>query len=155
MARALASSLWGDAGSPAAGPGTGALDDYEILEEIGHGAMGVVYRARHRRLQRTVALKMIHNVVIKRPQALERFRIEAEAAASLHHPNIAPVYEAGEQDGRPFYTMRLVEGRSLAERISEFSLVVEGAGARGLRAEREKKLAHLMATIAGAVHCAH
>ena len=87
---------------------------YEVEGVLGHGGMGVVYRARHLRLNRPVALKMLLAGPYAAPDERERFLREAEAVAALHHPNIVPVYDVGELDGRPYFTMELVEGGDLA-----------------------------------------
>jgi serine/threonine protein kinase/Tfp pilus assembly protein PilF len=118
--------------------------DYEILGELARGGMGVVYRARQVFLNRPVALKMIAAGQLATPAQVQRFQIEAEAAARLDHPNIVPIYEVGMYDGRHFYSMKLIEGgalsQSLAERPSTFSI---------------REAVTLLATVARAVHYAH
>jgi WD40 repeat protein/tRNA A-37 threonylcarbamoyl transferase component Bud32 len=94
------------------------LGEYELLEEIGRGGMGVVFKARHVRLHRLVALKMILGGLLARPEDLQRFETEAAAAAQLQHPNIVALYEAGTQEGQPYLSMEFVSGSSLAQRIA-------------------------------------
>ena len=94
------------------------IGDYELQAEIGRGGMGVVYRAYQSSLQRTVALKMIPNAAFAASQDLARLRAEALAAARLSHPNIVPVYEVGEYNGQPWFSMQLIEGQTLSQRLA-------------------------------------
>jgi serine/threonine protein kinase len=94
-------------------------DDYEIVQKIGHGGMGSVYLAWQAGLERFVALKFLHRDLNAKPSFVERFRREAKMAASLQHPNVVPVHEVGEVDGRLFFAMDFIEGRDLAEVLKE------------------------------------
>jgi tetratricopeptide (TPR) repeat protein len=118
------------------------LGDYELLEELGRGGMGVVFKARQTSLDRVVALKMMLLGGVSRPDALQRFQTEARAAADLDHPNIVRLLDAGQRDGQPFLAMTLVAGRSLADVVRD-----------GIPPAREA--AQCVATIARAVEYAH
>jgi formylglycine-generating enzyme required for sulfatase activity len=115
---------------------------YEVESVLGRGGMGVVYRARHLRLGRLVALKMALAGSYAGPVERERFRREAEAVAALRHPNVVQVYDVGDADGRPYFTMELMEGGSLARKL---------AGAP----QPARQTAGLLATLAGALQAAH
>ena len=105
-------------GSLAAGSAIGTMiGEYELRQEIGRGGMGVVYRAFQASLERTVALKMIPNAAFAAAQDLARLRAEALAAARLSHPNIVPVYEVGEHNGQPWFSMQFIEGTTLSQRL--------------------------------------
>src|SRR5207247_7337053 len=119
------------------------LGNYEILEQIGCGGMGVIYRARQRHTRRIVAVKRVLSYRADSPGALQRFRREAQAVASLDHPNILPIYEVSEgEDGLPFFSMKFAPGGSLFD-----------AGP-ALRDEPRRSVA-LMAKVARAVQYAH
>ncbi len=158
---ALAESMWDDAAgdSRAVAPPTPTFDhalgdtlpaaapprlvgDYEIRGEIARGGMGVVYRARQLSLNRLVALKMILPGQLVSAEASQRFRAEAENVARLQHEHIVPIYEVGDYQGQPYFSMKLIESGSLDRRMAEFN-------------NDPPATARLMATIARAVHHAH
>lgn len=136
----------GDAERESEGSFIGALPcrlgDYELIAELGRGGMGIVYRAKQLSLQRDVAVKMILRGALATPAELQRFRTEAEAAARLDHPGIVPVYDVGEFDGHPLYSMKLVDGETLVQRL-----------ARGPMQPREA--ADILRQVARAMHYAH
>src|SRR5581483_9845769 len=97
-------------------------EDYEILGELGRGGMGVVYKAWQKSLKRLVALKMIREDRCSSPNSVERFYQEARAAAGLRHPNIVPIYEVGQLEGRPYFTLALVNGQNLSDWVKTYGL---------------------------------
>jgi WD40 repeat protein/serine/threonine protein kinase len=129
-------------GEPSAGTGGLRFGDYLLEEEIAHGGMGVVYRARQLSLSRTVAVKLLLLGRYSSADSIERFRREAEAVAALRHPNIVAIHEIGECDGQHFFSMDYVDGQSLAEmlRVGPFD---------------QRRSAEVVGSIARAIHYAH
>ena len=142
-------TLMGEAAAVPAAPSRNVVEpavrefgDYVLLEEIARGGMGVVYKARQRKLNRIVALKMILSGQFAHESEVERFYIEAEAAANLSHDNIVTIYEVGEQDGQHFFSMDYIEGTSLGDAVTDGPLMPEEA-------------AGLMVSISDAIQFAH
>jgi serine/threonine-protein kinase len=127
---------------PPEGPPLPMIPGYEVEAVLGHGGMGVVFRARHLRLNRPVALKMALAGSYAGPHERERFRREAEAVAALHHPNVVQVYDVGEADGLPFFTMEFMEGGTLAQQTTGTP-------------QPARPAAQLLVTLAAAVQAAH
>lgn len=123
-------------------PEAGEFADYELLEEIARGGMGVVFRARHTGLNRIVALKMILHGQLASESDVRRFYLEAESAANLDHPGIVPIYEIGESAGCHFFSMKLIEGGSLNAHLPELR-------------KNPRAIAKVIARVARAVHHAH
>src|SRR6266516_3486167 len=137
---------------PAPSPMLMDFGDYELLEQIGRGGQGVVFRARQKSLNRIVALKVIGLGHWATEAHLKRFRLEAEAAARLEHPGIVPIHEVGERDGQCYFSMKFVEGGQLDE-------VARSATADSSCGEREpmpiRRATELIANVARTVHYAH
>jgi eukaryotic-like serine/threonine-protein kinase len=149
LQRALGGRTWndrptGDGAPPRAGQATRArhVEGYELQGELGRGGMGIVFRARDKSLNRVVALKMILAGQFASPAEVRRFRTETEAAAQLDHPHIVPIYEVGEDDGMPYFSMKLIEGSSLTKHVGRF-------------ADDPQAVVRLLTAVARAVHYAH
>ena len=118
------------------------LGEYDLEKEIARGGMGIVYRARHRRLGRVVALKTLLTGRFSGPEEIDRFYAEAKAAAKLDHPGIVPIHEISQEDGIHYYTMPLIDGESLADRLQRGPLQAEKAAALICQAARAVAYAH-------------
>lgn len=134
--------LLGAADGASAADAIGSIGGHELIEVIARGGMGIVYRARQRDPEREVALKALPGAELHSEEARQRFKIEAQAMARLDHPHILPVHEIGEEDGTPFFTMKLATGGTLAQRIGDY-------------AGKWREIAALIATLAEAVQFAH
>ena len=129
-------------GDPEESSSGSRIQDYELLNEVARGGMGIVYRARQRMPPRIVALKIILPAHVGSADAMKRFRAETEAAASLEHEGILPIYAVGEHDGAPFYSMKFAEGGTLGDRLGQYR-------------DKPRDAAALVAALARAVAYAH
>lgn len=147
-----------DGTAPSESQALGHIGDYEILDKVAAGGMGVVYRARQRGMDRLVALKLVAEGKLASHTDKERFLMEARAAGELDHPNIVPIYEVGEDDGQYFFSMRLVPGGSLADWLAESPLFSISAGERtesGSFRQHQTDVVKVLVKVARGVHHAH
>jgi serine/threonine protein kinase len=142
MSPALSRDAATTGGTQIPSPSNRTFGDYELLEEIARGGMGIVYRARHASLDRIVAVKMLLFGPLSSPEFVKRFRAEASAAASLLHPNIVAIHEVGVHQGQQYFAMDYVEGQSLAKLLANGPLPA-------------RRATSYLKTIAEAIHYAH
>ncbi len=152
-------------GEPEEGVGSVGADltghsfgDFEILEEIAQGGMGIVYRARQISLNRLVALKLLGPIRQAVGDRVARFRTETEAVATIEHPNIVPIYSVGEWEGQPYFSMKLIEGGSLSDRVESLSpenLVKSGVTNRTSLTQCHRRIAQVMVAVCRAIQYTH
>ena len=132
--------------------------EFEILGEIAKGGMGIVYRARQQKLNRLVALKLLGTGAVVSQDRVARFRTETEAVATIEHPNIVPIYSVGEVDGQPYFSMKLIEGGSLAQRLEELtpgSVLKSSLSNRSDIHSRQQQIVAIMISICKAIYYTH